>query len=371
MGVEPGFSVQEYMDQAMQLLESGNMDLALQFTGKAMESARLQDNSEAFSGAVEAHATILIEQGSLDEASSVLKEAIRMCPDQGHLKYFMLGQLEQEDPIQQLRYYGNSVRLMEQTAGVTPGHAEAGGSVPFVLSTEVPQFEESDDRSAYVQTLVAMAEVYLTDACMEPDAGEQCERLLRRALSVDEKDWDALQSLASWHISMCDPQSASEALDASMGTWRHLVTAARRTQDVNGQDQNGAEDEDDTAMATDEPENTDQREPPTLEFRCNTVKLLLELGRYNDATELIEAILMEDDDFVQAWYLLGWCHHLQEGHEQEAADFLNHAKKIWHKVEWGDEPLLKHCEDLLTELKSKGVEPSNILLDNDEDEPEG
>jgi tetratricopeptide (TPR) repeat protein len=45
---------------------------------------------------------------------------------------------------------------------------------------------------------------------------------------------------------------------------------------------------------------------PSLEFRLQTCRLLVQLEKYKPAIQVLELLVKEDDELVEAWYLLAF-----------------------------------------------------------------
>lgn len=45
---------------------------------------------------------------------------------------------------------------------------------------------------------------------------------------------------------------------------------------------------------------------PAIDFRLQTCRLLVELKKFKPAVQLLEMIVQEDDELVEAWYLLAF-----------------------------------------------------------------
>lgn len=45
---------------------------------------------------------------------------------------------------------------------------------------------------------------------------------------------------------------------------------------------------------------------PAIDFRMQTSRLLVELKKFKPAVQLLENIVSEDDEIIEAWYLLAY-----------------------------------------------------------------
>eukprot|EP00977_Amphora_coffeiformis_P011634 scaffold2804_cov181-Amphora_coffeaeformis.AAC.2 len=197
------------------------------------------------------------------------------------------------------------------------------------LQAQCGQISEKNAVADVTQQLSAVccnaAEVYLTDLCEEPDAEEQCEMWVQKALSYkvpssespDKKQptVDALQLLANLRISQC---RAPEALPAILEAYRQIEIPCRslaRLVDI-------------SSTADSEPAMEDRAKElshidavqslPGFEFRCQMVKIMLEAAAVSDSADISErtacqhaaisvlgSLMAENDEVIEVWALLG------------------------------------------------------------------
>ncbi|KAI9536594.1 hypothetical protein NQZ68_032389 [Dissostichus eleginoides] len=240
--------------------------------------------------------------------------------------------------------------------------AEAAAAAPADEDAELPTAK--DVCVAYC----SVAEIYLTDLCMEEGAGDKCKELIERALQYHHDNPEALQLMASYLFSTERNQEGKEYLLKSVGLW------------LPAQEQSAASSSTDEDM---------QNEIPPYESRVTTAKLLLESEEFEVAVDVLEGLLEEDDEVVQVWYLSGWVCYLQlekakelqerEGREvtaeeteewkalQEVArSYLTNAKKLYIKLRCDDQPMSEHVEQLLGDLGGElEGEEEDPFLDED------
>lgn len=46
---------------------------------------------------------------------------------------------------------------------------------------------------------------------------------------------------------------------------------------------------------------------PTIPFRMRTAELLVKLDKYKSSVQILETVIEEDDEWIEAWYLLALC----------------------------------------------------------------
>ncbi|PWA33670.1 hypothetical protein CCH79_00007667 [Gambusia affinis] len=300
-----------------------------------------------------------------------------MSPDVGHSKYMYLGQIHTGQEA--VDYYTKGIQVLlsvldkqETEVRSLPCAAQAGASGTTDESDEIPS--RKDVSVAYC----SLAEIYLTDLCMEEGAADKCRGFIEKALQYHHDNPEALQLMASYLFSTERNQEGKEYLLKSVGMW---LPAQKQS----------------AASSTTEEET--QNEIPPYESRITTAKLLIESEEYEMAVDVLEGLLEEDDEVVQVWYLSGWVCYLQwekakqhqerEGSEameeneelkalQEAArSYLTNAKKVYisrhlklySKLRCDDQPMLEHAEQLLGELGGEIEEEDEDPTVDDDYEP--
>ncbi|KAK5862368.1 hypothetical protein PBY51_017772 [Eleginops maclovinus] len=284
---------------------------------------------------------------------------LELSPDVGHSKYMYLGQIHTGQESVDFYTKGIQVLLSVLDKQAQTKQAQAAAAAPADEEAELPTAK--DVCVAYC----SMAEIYLTDLCMEEGAGDKCKELIERALQYHHENPEALQLMASYLFSTERNQEGKEYLLKSVGLW------------LPAQKQSAASSSTDEDM---------QNDIPPYESRVTTAKLLLESEEFELAVDVLEGLLDEDDEVVQVWYLSGWVCYLQlekakeqqerEGREvteeetqewkalEEAArSYLTNAKKLYNKLRCDDQPMLEHVEQLLGDLggELEGEEEDPIL----------
>ncbi|KAM9783217.1 uncharacterized protein ACB057_015524 [Neosynchiropus ocellatus] len=298
---------------------------------------------------------ICSELGDTQKAKEVFLRAVELSPDTGHSKYMSLGQIHTAQAA--VDYYTRGIQVLlsdlDQQVQKAPPQDAA------LFEEEPEQLTEKDVCEAYC----SVAEIYLTDLCMEEGAADSCHQFIQKALQYHPDSPEALQLMASYLFSAEKHQEGKEYLLRSVGSWLPAQKQA--------------------AMASSS-ENVTQMEIPPYESRIAAAKLLIEAEEYEMAVDVLEGLLEEDDEVVQVWYLSGWVCYLQlqrakepqeregsgpAGEEDderkdlnEAARFhLTKAKKLYGKLRCDDEPVLAHVEQLLGELGGE--------VDGEDDDP--
>lgn len=180
----------------------------------------------------------------------------------------------------------------------------------------------------------------------EPDAEARCEKLITEALLAAPTSPEPLQTLASIRISQTRLSEAKKALSDGMALWNELT-----------------------------PEDPSIPDFPT---RISLARLLMEVGMEEDAQMVVERLVSEDDQSVEAWYLGGWCLFLlgqkrreegngtldddagvKKGYEREelhtaslvsSREWLKQSLTLYEVLEYEDERLQDHALELVERL---------------------
>merc|ERR1711894_130799 len=158
------FDVKDLLAKAEELAEELKYDLALKFCEKALveepENIKL----------LETVGNICAELGDIDNAKSYLLKAVELQPNDGHVKYLYLGQLS--EGIVAVEYYNTAVNIMKALVDKNTGDDN---------TTSVSNREISN-------VYCSLAEIYMTDCCMEDNAEELCKTSCEKAVQFDEEN---------------------------------------------------------------------------------------------------------------------------------------------------------------------------------------
>lgn len=179
--------------------------------------------------------------------------------------------------------------------------------------------------------------------------------MITEALTVTPDSPEVLQTLASIRISQLRTDDAQAALRKSLGLWKDLP-----------------------------PEDLSI---PDFAVRISLVRLLMEVSLEFEALEVLERLILEDDQSVEAWYLGGWCLYLLAEKQQAPKDvteedpnesprhaslvasreWLKQSLKLYELLEYEDERLRDHAQELVQGMNQEIGED----LDDDDSEGEG
>ncbi|XP_030013563.1 probable assembly chaperone of rpl4 isoform X2 [Sphaeramia orbicularis] len=341
------YSVQQLLEKTEEYMDSFDFEMASLFCQRALdvEATNLQ--------ALEMLGHIYSELGDAQKAKGAFQQAVELSPDEGHSKYMYLGQIHTGQEA--VDYYTKGIQVlistMDKQAQTT---AEVGAAAP---PEENPNLPTTKDISL---AFCSIAEIYLTDLCMEEGAEDKCKEFIERALHYHHDNPEALQLMANYLFSTEKIQEGKEYLLKSVGLWlpsQKQIAASFST------------------------EEDAQNDIPPYESRITAAKLLIEALEYEVALDVLEGLLEEDDEVVQVWYLSGWASYLQsktkqptegEGTEEEkeewkaltdaARSYLTNAKKLYRKMRCDDQPMLESIEEVLHELGGE--------MEEDEGEPD-
>lgn len=141
----------------------------------------------------------------------------------------------------------------------------------------------------------SLAELYMTDLCLQPEAESRCEEYVQAALDISPEDYEAYQTMASMRMSQSRVEEAAEAMGRSLELW--------------------------TAIPFEHPEY------PSYEFRLVAARLLIEMGSMDVAQSILESLSVEDDEILEVWYLLALALYSLEK-RPAANEALLHAEKV-------------------------------------------
>ena len=336
--------IEDLLTEAANLFAQSRSDEALPLAEKALR--RLEQGEQSSVSGANATcllAEIQLEAGEAEEARRSFAKAISTDAsgdDIGADAFLWLAQLSEEGGKESIAYYEKANTILRRQIARQADLTRAG---------EEEELEIAEANGKLSEALCSMAEVYMTDLSLEPDAEQKCEALMTEALAVTPESPSALQTLASVRISQLRPEDARAALERSLALWEDI------------------------------PPEDEDAEIPDFSTRISLVRLLMEVEMEAKAMFVLERLVADDDQSVEAWYLGGWCQVLlaQKGEEekkQDARTWLKKSLKLYKMLDYEDERLRDHAVELVGELdKELGVEEDgeDAWEDEDEDVVEG
>lgn len=125
---------------------------------------------------------------------------------------------------------------------------------------------------------------------------------------------------------------------------------------------------------------------PDFPTRISLSRLLMEAEMEEEALEVLERLIGEDDSSVEAWYLGGWCLYLMGGKRGKGVneggpkdretnsdrtalllssrEWLQNSLKLYDMVEYEDDKLQDHALELVQELNA---ELGDLVVSNEGD----
>lgn len=325
---KPKASAEELLTQAAVLLQTSQPDEALVAARRALNI--LQPTSKPTVAALPALnllGEINIELGDPESAREAFQVAILLDPEgvnDGAEKFLWLAQLNEDGGAESVKWFEKGIEVLRREMEQLDGK--------LVKKAEVEDLME-EKKMKIANSLCGIAEVYMTDLSWEADAEARCEAAVTEALMVAPENAEPLQTLASIRISQLRKEDAQAALKRSIELWKDL-----------------------------EP---DDPKIPDFSTLISLSRLLMEADMEDDAIEVLERLVNENDSSVEAWYLGGWCLHLLAGkqkakggeHEQTVTsllkasrEWLDNCIKLYGMLEYEDERLKEHAEEILKEL---------------------
>jgi hypothetical protein len=210
------------------------------------------------------------------------------------------------------------------------------------------------NRQKLASAQVTVAELYLTDLCFEENAEAECEAYVTQALQFSTSNdgeplIDALQTAASLRLSQ---QRKPEARNLILRAYQKMQVGCEALSKLVGLGDSTSK----SKRAVELTEVDAANQLPSVEFRSQTAKLLLECGAGDEANgddchaaaiHVLGSLLAENDEIPEVWYLLGCAFHGSKN--------LENAKYYWSKA-----------MEILTAIQ-KQMEEESDNMDGDEE----
>lgn len=284
-------SVEDLQRCAEQCVSEGDTVRACGFLERASNIA--PDNVDV----LEEFAELLLSCGNTAKAQRLLLRCTQLAPNTGHEKYLSLGQLSQGRDAAD--FYTKGTQLLT-AALATPLEDKRRAALARELS------------SAHC----ALAELWMTDLCYEDSAELHCQRAVEAALAADDTNADAHHAKASLLISLQRPDDALQALRVGYAMWRKEEKDDDGDDDKEDDDDNDNDDNDDDdngqkgmdlgddEHGDEEPDDDDEDNMPSFSSRLTAAKLFLELGQPDEAQEILSALVLENEEEPELYFLL-------------------------------------------------------------------
>ncbi|CAI4058339.1 Acl4p SKDI_04G3820 [Saccharomyces kudriavzevii IFO 1802] len=266
--------------QAKEALAENNAKKALKILKPFKSSLRKTNADNVILNEVFADA--YLDNGQVEKAYPFLERACELDPEGqvgGPNKFFTMGQI-----------IGGQDGVSIITRGIMNISSTAGDNLT------------NDQVEKIVGGLLSMIEIWMTDLCMEPNAEEQCEELIQRAMELTEgKSPESWSTLGSIRISQ---QKFGEAYEAFSQAWNFFDL---KKQEIG----NDITDNNDVTQMTGlQSEYVDLLQP-----LLSLVKMCLEVGAYEVALKVVAAVRDIDEDNIEGHYLEGFTYYLMSKFE--------------------------------------------------------
>ena len=353
---------EELYSMALDLVEQSQPDDALKIAQRLWQKVQDRGIPESLP-ALNLLGDISVELGNVEAAKWYFEQAVALDPEGklpetlggGAEKFLWLAQLCEEGGKQSVEWFERGAKALQ----IEIAALESDGSLG--MNEETVLFMRMEKKRKLANALCGIVEVYMTDLSWEDDAEARCENLITEAVAVeDETSPEVLQTLASVRLSQQKKEDAQAALKRSIDTWRDL-----------------------------EPEDTGV---PDFATRISLSRLLMEAEMESEAMEVLNRLVQEDDQSVEAWYLGGWCQYLMAESEKSNMDqaeignnresdrtqtieatlkgsrhWLKTSMKLYELLEYEDERLYEHAKELVAALDTV-LGPEDEQADGGEDE---
>lgn len=178
------YSCDDFVAKGNDALADFQPELAAQFFRRAL-NVRPEDTN-----IMDALADSLIQCGDKISAAQLLQLSTAKEPNANPFKWCYLAQLQ----------YGNESLLTYQKA--------------IEILSQSNEIDVALRNKQIAKSYCSIAELYLTDLCLEVDAESFCENSIMKSLEFDPDNLDATQTLASFRLSQSRPQDAATIIEA-------------------------------------------------------------------------------------------------------------------------------------------------------------
>lgn len=331
-------------------LQEGNVQDAATLAEKALEGSAL--GSDDALSALNFLGQISLELGDFETARAYLLRAVAIDEDGvkdesiggGPEKFLTLAQLSEEGGKDSVGWFEKGAAALKariQTLEGAKGKGKQSDEQTILLD---------ELRKKLAMTLCSVAEVYMTDLSWEDDAEQRCESLTTEATMVAPDFAETWQTLANVRISQSRFDDAKAALNRSLELWKDLPP-------------------EDPAV-------------PDFPSRVGLSRLLMEVEMEQEAIEVLERLVGEDDQSVEVWYLGGWSLYVmgEKQRENKAEEdwkaswissrvWLNQCLHLYKLQDYEDDRLGEHAKELLAAIaKELGEAPAGKEDDDDDDD---
>ncbi|KAI4178158.1 MAG: hypothetical protein L6R41_008517 [Letrouitia leprolyta] len=350
---KPTETVDEWLAKAIALVQTSQADEALPIALRALNHLEWEWGKYTVEAlpALNLVAEINLELGDAETARDHFLKAAQLDPDGsipesqggGAEKFLWLAQLSEKGGHDSVSWFEKGIVALRNK--VTPTTDPVANSQQW---------------KKLAAALCGVVEIYMTDLSWETDAESRCEGLITEAMLLAPDSPEVLQTLANVRISQTRLDEARKALADSVDLWKDLPTGDEGV--------------------------------PEFPARISLSRLLMEVEMEDEALEVLERLIEEDDTSVEAWYLGGWCMYLiaekkklipasaaneSLANEKDlgskatlisSRDWLRNSLRLYQVEDYEDERLRDHAQELVGDLDKELGELSDEEEEDGEDE---
>ena len=328
------------LDQATEFLQTSRPHEALQLAEHALTLSKSASSTpKASLPALTLLGDICVELGDIEKARDYYSRAVDLDPDGlvpadaggGPEKFLWLAQLCDEGGDGSVRWFERGISVLRRQITELE-----------IKTADAPSSDLGEKKDQLAKALCGIAEVYMTDLSWEDEAENRCEAAVTEAIIVSPGSPEPLQTLASVRISQLRLDEARAALTQSMARWKDLPP--------------------------------DDAKVPGYPARISLARLLLETEMEEEALEVLDRLVREDDQSVEAWYLGGWTLYIKGEKAKErngqapgeraatrsvtewestcksSQNWLENCLRLYQLLDYEDERLKEHAIELVGNL---------------------
>ena len=310
------YTTEDILERVEQYVESFEFELALKFCQKALD---LEPENTTV---LETFGNTCAEVNDIENARKYFFKAVSLEPDKGHIKYLYLGQLS--EGREAVNYYTCAIKIMKELAESQKNNA---------ANNEVIILTNKDISNVYC----SLAEIFMTDSCMEDDAEEKCEKYCKEAIEIDDENPDAYVAMCNFFLSRDDIESAKNAAEKAFVLWKRITDVAE-----------------DSLL-----------EMISYETRVTLIKILIEVECYDKVSAIVDQLIEENEDDIRIWYYLGLTKSLIKGSDNPRF-YLEKALQLFEKTGYEDDDMKSHVLELLEVCPVEDEESMVTIKEEDE-----
>lgn len=247
----------ELIETAIQFFQNGDIQNAKKIAKRVI---KLSDDPTILNEC----GAVLAEVGDNKLALEAFRRSVTLAPDSGYDKYLTLGQLCSHE--ESLKFLTRGIEL---------------------LGTEAP-----DEKRKLSKAYCHIAELYLTDLCMDQNAQNRCKEAVDKAILSDGNNPEGYHLAASYLISSNKFEEAKTKLREGINIWfeKHEINEeiAEITEESIAEEEKKGEDKLDVSV------------------RMGALRLTVELEMWEEATQVARQISEEEIEDCEPRYFLAY-----------------------------------------------------------------